>query len=338
MTVEDLKLIVISRRDALNNDLAQIKNGLNEIRIIIGNREKAVKGLPQEFLELQDKLAETNQRMTLTNSISDRLRFRRRIARLTANLRKLRQELNDQRVALQREIKIRKKIKHEIFDITCKNFYYTCLVSSLDEVSGEEFIEAIIKVLDRCGGIPKLREISQGVVDLATFGITEYVKAQVRELERSPPEDLAVLDNMIERNREYQRNPNITKDFSRILLRCLDGITMLRHPGVASGIEIIENYKQHNPLWWFDNYLIVLDMWQHLRLKFEPISQELDDIVLVFNSMVEELQKWEQDNKSRWILIRCGELESLIIEKSRIYPELNVFFNPVRFHRQANGE
>ncbi len=132
MTVKDLKLIAFSRRDALNNDLAQIKNKLNEIRIKIENRERTVKGLPQELIELQDKIAETNQRMTLTNSISDRLRFRRRIRRLTANFRELRQELNDQRVAMQREIKIRKKIKHEIFDITCNVFYYTCLVGCLD--------------------------------------------------------------------------------------------------------------------------------------------------------------------------------------------------------------
>lgn len=77
-------------------------------------------------------------------------------------------------------------------------------------------------------------------------------------------------------------------------------------------------------------------MWGSLKIFNRPFAPELDDIELVLNSMVAELQDWEHENKFKWILKRCKDIEGLISRYLKIYPQLSVFFNPINYHRLEN--
>ena len=79
----------------------------------------------------------------------------------------------------------------------------------------------------------------------------------------------------------------------------------IRNPELAQAIEIIENYKQENPDWWYNDFKVVFDMYEPLRKIFGFIAEELLDLELVLNSMVREIQKWAHEERERWVLKRC---------------------------------
>ena len=336
MEIEDLKLVAIERREELEIKLKETLASSNEIERIIEKSNIEVQELTQDLEENQNQITELNGQIQLTNSYAEERRLRQRLTRLNIASRTIRQNWNTIKVQLQRNEGSLEKMVSSISNIRDKVALYDHLIKDLTEIKNQELMESIFNLILKYQNRPEILKVFNGIVDLVSFRIREYVDTQIQELKQKESDNFTNLDRLIKKYNNWLTNPNISNELLKICLRFLD-IGRIRFPDLERELQIIENYKKQNPNWCYDDYQSVLNMYIPLRQRFGLIPQECNDLELVLNSMVEELQRWDHENRHNWVLIRIEDMENLIENYIHIYPQIRLFFNPINYHREINN-
>ncbi len=335
MKIEDCKLVAIDRREKLGTRLNESLASSKETEHVIEQSNVEIQELSQELKKNQNLTTELTLEIQLTNSYAEKRRLQQRLTRLKIASRKIKQNRNTIKGTMRRNQKFLMGLTKTISLYRDKIVIYNHIINDLTELNNQELMEGIISLVLAYQEHPDILEVFNGIIELVSFRIREYVDAQIQVLKENLPDDLTNLDGVIRKYNNWLATPNMSKELFKACLRFLD-IIRIRFPDLEIELQIIDNYKKQNPNWWYDDYSSVLKMYIPLRQKFGVIPQEFNDLELVLNSMVEELQGWEHEHKPKWILKRIKDMEDLIENYIHIYPQIGIFFNPINYHKKLN--